>query len=162
MKKSLLWTFIILVVVALACGGCQAQNTSDNKDSFAFELPSGFTISEVSDKECSIIDETGAHIGGIALTDLKLKDIKDADGIALPQYLNKIHEGSEYVSWNGDNSKNPTKYVSQFISQPDSAENKELYRVFFERNSLVYDMWFDTDMIDGDEIKEIVSCVVEK
>lgn len=162
MKKVLSLVLIILVIFTLVCVVLHTKDTSNSEDAFAFELPNGFTISDISDKECSIIDEAGLCIGGFTITEMKKKDIKDSDGVSLAQYLNQIHEGSEYIAWNGADPKKPVKYVNESVPIKNSGEHKEFYHVFFERNSLVYDMWFDTDMIDSDMIEKFATCVVEQ
>lgn len=161
MKKSLSLVLVMLMIIIMGCVGCHVESNQNDDSIFEFELPCGFVIADISDKECSIINEAGLCVGGFVVTDLKLKDIKGTDSIILPQYLNKFHEGSEYISWSGDNAKNPTKHVKQFVSEGNSTLTKELYHVFFERNSRVYDMWLDTQMIDSNTVLEFVSVSVE-
>lgn len=162
MKKLVSLTLAVIGIFTMVYVVFFPQDTLDNKDIFAFNLPNGFVISDVAEQECYIINEKGLCIGGFVITELKKKDIKDMDDISLAQYLDKIHKGSEYIAWNGEDTNNPVIYINQSVKKSNLEENKEWYRVLFEKNSYVYDMWFDTDMIDSDTIEEFVCCVVEQ
>lgn len=160
--KALQTGILFFLMFAILITGCASKEEVNDEDMFSFDIPSGFSRSDMSDKECAIINSEGVAVGGFIITDLDVKDIKDKDGIALPQYLNKVHEGCEYFSWMVNDSKKPAQYVSQYVNMENTTEAKEYYRVFFEKNSYVYDMWFDTDMIDENSIAEFVSTIVEQ
>lgn len=153
---------LLFVFFAVLTTGCTSTESLSSTDMLAFDIPSGFSISNDSDRECDIIDGNGAAVGGIIVTDLDVNDITDEEGVKLSQYLNSIHEGCEYFSWRGNDAKKPAQYVSEYVNQENAEEAKEYYRVFFERNSCVYDMWFDTDLISEEAIAEFVSTIVEK
>ena len=164
MKQKLFIVLTIVIILSLGLtvlSDCNA-GASESADKFEFELPEGFAVSDVVDKSCTIINSDGVAVGGFARTDLEMKDLKKFDGSKLPQYLYAVHEGSEYFSWDGESSWHLTKHVRQFVSVSDSAEPEEYYRVFFERESCIYDMWFNTDLIDEDTIAEFVSVVAER
>lgn len=153
---------LLFVLFAILTTGCTSTESSSSTGMFTFDIPSGFSISNDSDQECDIIDSNGAVVGGIIITDLDVNDITDEESTKLAQYLNSIHEGCEYLSWMGNDAKKPAQYVSEYVNQENTEEAKEYYRVFFERNSCVYDMWFDTDLISQEAIAEFISTIVEK
>lgn len=158
--KKMLCMVLTCVLLAFAVSGCNA-GASESAGEFEFNLPEGFAVSDVGEESCTIINSDGVAVGGFARTDLEMKDLKKFEGSKLPQYLYAVHEGSEYFSWDGESSWHPTKHVRQFVSVSDSAEPEEYYRIFFERDSCIYDMWFDTALIDEDTIAEFVSAVTE-
>lgn len=180
MKKKIMTA---LVVCCVLLSGCQSEEVSSpeiqentvastyenealNQEKeahqfFEFTLPEGCEIQIQSEKTCDIIYE-GQNVGGFVITDLCVEDIKGSESIAFAQYLNKTHEGCEYSSWLGDDDTNPAKYVNQYVEIPESSEDKEFYRVLFERDSRIYDMWFDCDMIDQANIEVFVATIVEQ
>lgn len=183
MKKKLLTALVVFCVLLSGCqrGGVSSPAAQENTvvstyenesygeapdqeqeahQLFEFILPEGGEIKNQSEKTCDIIYE-GQNVGGFVITDLCAEDIKDSDSLAFAQYLNKTHEGCEYFSWLGDDT-NPTIYVNQYVKIPESSEDNEFYRVLFERDSRIYDMWFDCDMIDQDNIEVFVATIVEQ
>lgn len=163
-KRSLKCSRILLLIslALMFITGCNSEHETNEENLLCFDVPSGFEVLGISEKECSIVDSGGEIVGGVVITDLSVEDIKNSDSIAFAQYMNKTHEGCEYSSWLGNDAANPAKYVNQYVDIPESSDDKELYRVLFERNSVIYDMWFDCDMIDQDAIEVFVSTSVEK
>lgn len=149
---------ILLIFIFMA--GCHSADKSAGEPAFSFDIPGGFSIADISENECSIQDSSGAAIGGFIITDLKAKSIKDTGSISVAQYLNQLHEGCEYFSWMGNSSRHPAQYITQYVQNSD--EKAEYYRVLFERNAVVYDMWFDVAQVSQDTISEFVSKVVEQ
>lgn len=158
LRKSVM----LLLILATLLTGCYSGSPSASVDVQTFNIPNGFSFSDVGEDKYSIIDEAGTIIGGVTKTDLKSKDITSQNSIALAQYLNLMNEGCEYISWNDNSSNKPTKHVSQYVTSPDSSEQKEIYHVLFTRDKYVFDIWFDTEMIEQDTISEFVSIVIEE
>lgn len=124
------------------------EESADNNTSvFPFTLPDGFRLVDESIRECVIEDINSTRIGGIILTELKPSDLND-DGNALPLYIYAIDETSEYMSWIGEDPEHPICYMSQYVTDEETSTQRMYYRVFFEENDVVYDMWFDTSVID--------------
>ena len=44
--------------------------------------------------------------------------------------------------------------MSMTVTDPDTQQKQEYYRVFFVRKSGVYDMWFDLAKIDRDAVSK--------
>ena len=151
---------ILLLVFAALLAGCDSASASASVDIQTFNIPSGFSLSDNGEDNCSIVDEAGAIIGGITKTDLKAKDITSPNSIALAQYLNLMNEGCEYISWNDNSFNYPTKHVSQYVASSDASDQREIYHVLFIKDKCVFDIWFDTRMIKKDTISEFVSLVI--
>lgn len=150
----------MILLALIFIPGCHSESKSNDEDLLKIDVPNGFEVLEISNNECSIVDSEGAVVGGFVITGLSMEDIKDSDSIAFAQYLNKTHEGCEYSSWLGDDAAHPAKYVNQYVEVSGVSEKKEFYRVLFERNSYICDMWFDSDMIDKDTIEVFISTIV--
>lgn len=149
-RTGKVWLISVVLLLSFLISGCQTEGQPPEKGDFACDLPEGFTLSDVTDKDCAILDSDGVVVGGIILTDLKVKDLRDPDSVALPQYLETIGEGSEYFSWTGGNRKHPTQYLTQSFTDPNTQEKREYYRIFSVKDAGVYDMWFDLAKIDED------------
>ena len=67
------------LLLAFIIGGYCISSLPPEKGVFAFDLPAGYRISEITDKNCSIVDAKGTVIGGVILTDLRAKDIRNLD-----------------------------------------------------------------------------------
>lgn len=144
------WLASVIAILCVLISGCQAQ--PPEKGDFTCDLPKGFTISDVTDKDCAILNSDGVVVGGMILTDLRVKALTDEDSVALPQYLEAIAEGSEYFAWKDGDKNHPIRYMNHYFTDPNTQERKEYDRVFFVKDAGVYDMWFDMERIDEDTI----------
>lgn len=149
-----------MLMLAALLVGCRSVSASAGVDVETFNIPNGFSFSEIGEDNFSILDEVGTIIGGITKTDLKAKDITSPNSIALAQYLNLMNGGCEYISWNDDSSNPPTKHVSQYVTSPDASNQREIYHVLFIKDKCVFDIWFDTELIEKDTISEFVFIVI--
>lgn len=147
-----LWLISVMLLLSLLISGCQTGNQPPEKGDFTCQLPEGFTIGDVTDKSCTILNSDGAAVGGMILTELKIKDLTDEDSVALPQYLEAIAEGSEYFSWTGGDAQHPVHYLTQYFTDPKTQVKREYYRIFFVKDSGVYDLWFDLERVDENAI----------
>lgn len=158
MRKSYLITLFAFLITITACQA-KEMATTQNRD-FAFEMPDGYTIVDVTEKSCSIVNEECIAIGGINLTGLSKKDLEDENCTAIPVYLNQMVYGCEFFSWMGNDPNRPVRYVFQELSS-DSGHKKEYYRVLFVKNGAVYDMWFDLNLIDKETASALFDPIVE-
>ena len=146
MRRIALTAFVLLAAVILF--GC---STPPEVGDFSFELPDGFSITDVTEKGCTIVNSENIQVGGINLTPLRVKDLR-GDRDALYQYLNEVAWGCEFFSWKGGDRSHPVKYMTLSVTDPDTQQKQEYYRLFFVRKSGVYDMWFDLARIDRDTV----------
>ena len=149
MQKNLVW---LLFCLAVFCCGCAKAEPIPEKGDFSFVLPEGYSISDVTDKDCIILNEQEAAIGGIRLAEMTVKDYLDSDGPAIPRYLDDLIEGCEFFSWVGGDKKAPVRYITQQFNDPDTQERRVFYRILFIKDGGVYDMWFDTALISDEQI----------
>jgi len=151
--------FVIAVALTVMLTGCSGQGTPKKGD-FSFTLPEGYSVSDVTDKNCVIVsDGDGAAVGGIEITELNSRDLKDDENKNIMTYLqNEFHKTNnvEFIAfhWGKENS-----IVSINLSKlsDDSEEKSNFSHVFFEKDSGVYHLWLDLDVIDADLADQFLS-----
>ena len=144
------WILAVLMLT-LALSGCNSREKAPEAGDFSFELPEGFTISNVTDMTCTVLDGDGTVVSTIRLTDITPSQLWDDDG-ALPRYLNKVAYGCEYFGWKGGDEAHPLHYITLYFPDPDTLERRESYRVLFVKDGGVYDMWLDRKKLDADTV----------
>ena len=148
---------ILAILLALSClfvfVGCgKADVPAITTGDFSMVLPEGYTITDISDTECTIVKD-GNAVGGIILTQLTEKNMEEK----LPLHLDTITGTeviNEYFSWNAESDGSPIKLVSHYITDPNTNVREEYYRIIFIKDGGVYDMWFDLKLVGLDEIEE--------
>ena len=138
----------LLAAVLLLISGCSALPEVGD---FSFSVPAEYHISHVTDRSCAIVNGENIPVGGVNLTDLLAKDIRKGSD-ELFRYLNEVAWGCEFFSWHGGDRSHPLQYMSLTVTDPETQQKQEFYRVFFTKDSGVYDMWFDLSLIDQEEI----------
>ena len=142
---------LVFLVLAMVISGCNSREKAPEAGDFSFELPEGFTISDVTDMTCTVRDGEGTVVSTIRLTDITPSQLWDDDG-ALPRYLNKVAYGCEYFGWKGGDEAHPLHYIKLYFPDPDTLERRESYRVLFVKDGGVYDIWLDRKKLDADTI----------
>lgn len=159
MKKILIIALLLVAMLA----GCANDETVSKKGDFTFELPEGYSISNVKEESCSIVrDEDSTIVGNIEITELNLRDLQDSEIRNIMLYLqNEFHKTNniEFISshWGDENpavSINLTKY------DEDTDEKYYFSHIFFGKDSCVYHMWFDIDVIEAEQADKFISGVV--
>ena len=102
---------LVFLILALAVSGCGSREAVPEAGNFSFELPEGFTISDVTDMTCTVRDGEGTVVSTIRLTDITPSQLWDDDD-ALPRYLNKVAYGCEYFGWKGGDEAHPLHYIT--------------------------------------------------
>ena len=143
---------LVFLMLALVVSGCGSREAVPEVGDFSFDLPEGFTISDVTDTSCTVLDGEGAVVSTIRLTDITPSQLWDDDDGALPRYLNKVAYGCEYFGWKGGDEAHPMYYITLYFGDPDTLERRESYRVLFVKNGGVYDMWLDKKNLDEDTV----------
>lgn len=144
------WILAVLMLT-LALSGCGSREKVPQVGDFSFELPEGFTISDVTDMTCTVLDGEGTVVSTIRLTDITPSQLWDDDG-ALPRYLNKVDYGCEYFGWKGGDEAHPLHYITLYFSDPNTLQRREGYRVLFVKDGGVYDMWLDREKLDAQTV----------
>lgn len=82
-KPSLFRSLSRVKAVFIGClllillSGCSGGKTAPPRGDFAFDLPEGYSVSDVTDESCSIVrEQDGVAVGGIEATGLKPGDLK--------------------------------------------------------------------------------------
>lgn len=143
---------LVFLVLAMVISGCGSREEIPEVGDFSFELPEGFTISDVTDMTCTVLDGEGTVVSTIRLTDITPSQLWDDDDAALPRYFNKVAYGCEYFGWKGGDEAHPLHYITLYFSDPNTLQRREGYRVLFVKDGGVYDMWLDREKLDEDTI----------
>lgn len=148
MKRSFFQTicFIALVIAALCLMAGSALAEGD------FDVPQGFSISEVGDGKYNIICAE-QRVGGIIRTELGTDVLKDHDLDAVLDYLmTYVPEGleREYMAGHGTREYDPID-VSLILVNLENMSIREFKHWFFLKDGACYDLWLDTTYVDGEE-----------
>lgn len=158
-RRKIFIPFLLLAVLLLGCG----KETIPEKGDFSVSLPEGYSISNVTDKSCDILRSDGALVGGMVLTEIAPEDMKrDSDSPAIARYLDSVaglENMSEYFSWLGEEPDYPTLYMDHYITNSETQEKTTYKRVIFVRDGGVYDLWFDLQVMDEEEVPDFYSIV---
>lgn len=147
--RGICFVLLALLTAALLFGCAAPPEVGD----FTFDLPEGFRMAQITEASCTIVNSQDTQVGGINLTPLRVKDLR-GDRDALYQYLNQVAWGCEFFSWKGGDRSHPVKYMTLYVTDPETQQKQEFYRLFFVRKSGVYDMWFDLAKIDRETVSE--------
>lgn len=159
MKKILIIGLFLIVMLT----GCANDESAPKKGDFTFELPDGYSVSNVMDDSCSIVrTKDSAVVGEIEITTLKLRDLNDSKTRNILLYLQSdFHKTNniEFISshW-GD--EHPVVSVKLTKIDDDTAEKHYFSHVFFEKSSCVYHMWFDLDVIEAEQADKFISIAI--
>ena len=156
MKKTMSLVFALILV--LSFGGCGQQKGPD----LNFKMPQGYRLSDVQGDACSIIrEEDGQAVGGIHNTQLTVKDLRKGLYAGYLDQASGSELGAEFFSWSGGSRQHPIEYVSETVSYPDREEKQESQRILFECDGSVYDMWFETALIEKEEVSNLFYPMIE-
>lgn len=150
--------FVFLLAALLLCG-CGSGTAVPEKGDFSYTLPEGYSISDVSDKNCSIVRaEDQTVVGGIEVTGLKHRDLKDKSSKNILLYLQNDFHGTNDIEFIASNWGSKHPMVSVQLSKPvDSSQAKQtFFHYFFKQDSVVYHMWLDGNEIDSQEKSQFV------
>ena len=64
-----------------------------------------------------------------------------------------------FIAMHGGDEKGPFVVVTMTRHSDDSDEQRHFNHTFFEHGSMVYHLWLDCDLLDGEETHEITSTV---
>ncbi len=161
MKKLLAIAFVFVVMLT----GCAGGEAAPEKGDFSFELPDGYSVSNVTDKNCSIVrDGDGGAVGGIELTELKDRDLKDDENKKIMTYLqNEFHKTNnvEFIAFHWG-EENPIVSVSLAKLSDDMEEKSNYSHVFFEKDSGIYHLWLDLSVVDPNLADQFLSVAALK
>lgn len=143
----------------LCCADVRTRQWCPKRGDFSFALPDGYSVSNVTDKTCSILrDEDSTVVGGVEITQLEYDDLTDDDAKDIMLYLQRdfhMTNDIEFIASNWGN-KHPIVCVT-LKRHGDDGEERNFSHTFFERDSGVYHMWFDMDAMDPEIESEFLT-----
>jgi len=144
MKRYLAFALFLMIVMA----GCSDKNVVPEVGDFSFDLPDGYSIANVADKNCSIIRaDDGAVAGGIEVTALGLKDVTGSKTDNIMLYLQKDFHMTYNVEYIATHWGDENKIVSVNLKKYTDGGKEELYtHIFFQKDSGVYHIWLNKDV----------------
>ncbi len=156
MKGTLLVRGALLLLAMVLLAGC--AKTAPQEAGFSFPLPEGYAIADATEESCSIVrEESGETVGGFEVTELRRSDLKDKNFKNILRYLqNQFHKTNnvEFIAMHGGEGE-PFVEVTLTRNSDDWEEQRHFYHTFFERDSLVYHLWRDCDLLDEEEVQEM-------
>lgn len=150
----------ILFALLVMLTGCSGKAAEAKQADFSFNTPEGYSLSDVTDESCNIVsDEDGAVIGGITVTSLNPELLTNEDSTTeIMTYLqNEFHKTNnvEFIALYGGKEK-PSVTINLTKIADDTGEKSHFRHIFFEKDAVVYHMWFDLDVVDQPAVDEIV------
>ena len=83
MKKYL----VLILLFMLILSGCSDKTIVPAAGDFSFDLPDGYSVTNTTDKNCSIVrDEDEVVVGGIEVTALKCKDVNGSKELGIKTF----------------------------------------------------------------------------
>ncbi len=146
------------MLLASLLSGCLLSQADHNSDVFPFIMPEGYQLLNTSESECSIVDQSDQTIGGIVLTNLHPRSIREEDIIS---YYDQILPECEIAGWRGGSFWHRIWYNSIGVTNQESSNQDRYYSIIFSRGKHVYDMWFDLSRIEYSNLKDF-KAIVEK
>ena len=149
MKKCIVFMLFLALLT-----GCAGRTSVPDVGDFTFDLPEGYSVSDVADVNCVILrDADGVTVGGAEITELKCKDVTGKKTDNIMQYLhNQFHmtNNTEYIAFHwGQKHKIVAVDLKKYTD--DGLESKFTH-FFFERYDLVYHLWLDADQVDPETV----------
>ena len=144
--------FIILgLCLLLFLTGCSTMQIPDTGD-FYFDLPDGYILADITAKSCSIIrTEEEMTIGGMELTALSTKDLNGKNTQNIVNYLMGDFHQTYNVEYLASHWGKKQKIVVVHLDKPsDSGHEEHFSHIFFKKDSEVYHLWLDLNIVDYD------------
>lgn len=139
---------LCLLLLLTGCAG-QVNLAAGN---FSFELPEGYSASDITEQYCTILQNAGnTPVGGIKLTTLSQKDLNGKNTDNIINYLMEDFHQTKNVEWLasyfGSNQKIVVVHLDKFL---DDGQEKPFSHIFFEKDSIVHHIWLDLNFIDSE------------
>ena len=155
MKRSA--ALFLLLVLVLA--GCADKTVIPEVGDLSFDLPEGYSITNISDKKSSILrDEDEKIAGGIEVTTLKRKDLSERGSENIMLYLQNDFHMTKDVEYIASHWGSKHRIVSVNLKKHTEDGQEELYsHFFFEKDMGIYHIWLYQDVVDPDAQKRFLA-----
>lgn len=154
---------ILLALLLVLLAGCSGKAAEVKQADFSFNLPEGYSLSDVTDESCNIVsDEDGAVIGGITVTSLSPELLTNEDSTTeIMTYLQNEFHKTNNVDFIAFYSGSGSPFVSINLTKiaDDTGEKSHFQHIFFEKDGIVYHLWLDMDVVDPEAADEISAFV---
>lgn len=146
MKSLFLFVFCLLLIT-----GCSTQQVPDTGD-FSFTLPDGYALTDITAQSCTAIRESDNQtIGGMELTALSKKDLNGKNTENIIHYLLDDFHQTNDVEYLSSHWGKHHKIVIVHLDKPGNDGQEEHFsHIFFEKDSAVYHLWLDLNIVDYD------------
>ena len=148
MKKYL----VLILLFMLILSGCSDKTIVPAAGDFSFDLPDGYSVTNTTDKNCSIVrDEDEVVVGGIEVTALKCKDVNGSKDENVMLYLQNDFHMTNDIEYIASHWGKTHKIVEVNLKKhTDDGQEKMFLHYFFEKDSGMYHCWIDTDIVDSE------------
>ena len=154
MKGIKMKRLVTAVLLTIFLTGCFGRSSEPDIGDFTFDLPEGYSVSEVADVNCVILrDADSAAVGGVEITGLKRKDVTGRKTDNIMQYLHdQFHmtNNTEYITFHwGKKNKIVAVDLKKYT---DDGQEARFTHFFFDRYDLIYHLWLDADAVDSETV----------
>ena len=142
---------ILLALLLVLLAGCSGRAAEVKQADFSFNTPEGYSLSDVTDESCNIVSVTSLSP--------ELLTNEDSTTEIMTYLQNEFHKTNnvEFIALYGG-KENPSVTINLTKIADDTGEKAHFRHIFFEKDAVVYHMWFDLDVVDQPTVDEIVAC----
>ena len=157
MKK----TIALMLVLILILSGCGSDTPLLDTANFSFPMPEGYSLTDTDGLGCHIRRSSDSMtVGGMEVVPLTRKDLTRKSNEKILEYLqSSFHQTNnvEFIAFRYNDQNFPVVAIDMRVHREDGTAN--LYtHYFFETDSLIYHLWLDMDVLDGDP-GDFLSCI---
>ena len=157
MKK----TIALVLVLILILSGCGSDTPLLDTANFSFPMPEGYSLTDTDGLGCHIRRSSDSMaVGGMEVVPLTRKDLTRKSNEKILEYLqSSFHQTNnvEFIAFRYNDQNFPVVAIDMRVHREDGTAN--LYtHYFFETDSLIYHLWLDMDVLDGDP-GDFLSCI---
>lgn len=144
--------FAFVLFSALLLTGCSSVRTASGIGDFSFFLPAGYSLADITERNCSIVwDEEAVHIGGFELTALSRKDVTGKRSDNVMQYLMDSFHDTKNIEYIATHWGDTQKILSVTLKKHTEEGDEELYtHIFFEKEDGIYHLWLDKNIVSDE------------
>lgn len=143
--------FVFGLCLLLLFSGCSMQPIPTQGD-FSLDLPEGYAFADITDKTCSVISESDNNIiGGMELTTLTKKDLNGKHTDKITNYLMEDFHQTYNVEYLASHWGKHHKIVIIHLDKAGiDGQEDHFSHIFFEKDSGIYHLWLDLNIVDYD------------
>lgn len=154
MKKCIALAVLVIAILT----GCADKTVVPEIGDFSFALPDGYVTADVTAQNCTIVRNSDSQtVGGIEITTLNLKDIEGKKTDNVMMYLQNAFHKTYDVEYIATHWGDKHKVVAVNLEKHEEAGGEtSYYHLFFEKDSGVYHIWLNKDVLGADQEREFL------